>query len=314
MKLSKEARIGLLVSIAILILFTGFYFLRGSNLFSSQAEYTAYFTNIQGLQASSPIQIRGLAVGRVASVELDGERVKVVLSINKDTKLPEGTIAKLASTDLLGSKVISLELGKSAVFVKEEGVLPTAVEGGIIDNLSTEISPLIRDIRGVVARLDTTVISINDILNEETQTKLNSSIASLEVTMNNFSALSQKLNNESSELQSIIRNANSVATNLASNNDRISNILKNAEITTNQLSRAPIESTVNDLQGAANQLQGVINKINTNQGTLGMIVNDKELYNNLSASLNTLNALMADLQAHPSRYINVTIFGKKRKD
>lgn len=314
MKLSKEARIGLLVSIAILILFTGFYFLRGSNLFSSQREYHGYFTNIQGLQVSAPVQIRGLGVGRVAAVQLEGDKVKVTFSIDKDTKIPQGTIAKLASADLLGSKVIALDLGKSATMMEEDGIMQTSIEGGIIDNLSTEISPLIKDIRGVISRLDTTVISINGILNEETQTKLNSSIASLEVTMSNFSSLSQKLNNESAELQSIIRNANSISSNLAANNDRIGNILKNAETTTNQLSRAPIEATVNDLQATANQLQGVINKINTNQGSLGMLVNDKELYNNLSTSLNSLNALMADLKAHPSRYINVTIFGKKRKD
>jgi phospholipid/cholesterol/gamma-HCH transport system substrate-binding protein len=314
MKLSKEARIGLLVSIAILILFTGFYFLRGSNLFSSKNDYNCYFASVQGLQPSAPVQIRGLGVGRVSSITLEGEKVKVVISVSKDTKIPEGTIAKLASADLLGSKVISLELGKSASFVKADGTLQTSIEGGIIDNLSTEISPLIKDIRGVIARLDTTVISINGILNEETQTKLNSSIASLEVTMSNFSSLSQKLNNESAELQSIIHNANSISSNLAANNDRIGNILKNAEKTTDQLSRAPIEGTVNDLQAAANQLQGVINKINTNQGSLGMLVNDKELYNNLSSSLNSLNKLMADLKEHPSRYINVTIFGKKRKD
>jgi phospholipid/cholesterol/gamma-HCH transport system substrate-binding protein len=314
MTLSKEARIGLLVTMAILILIAGFYFLKGASLFSSEKTYHCYFNNIQGLQASAPVQIKGLGVGRVAGIKLENEKVKVTVTVKKDVQIPEGTIAKLASADLLGTKVISLELGKSAVIVKNEGVLPTDIEGGVIDALSTEISPLIKDIRLVVARLDTTVISINGVLNEETQTRLNSSIASLEVTMNNFSALSQKLNNESSELQSIIRNANSVSSNLASNNERISNILRNAETTTDQLSRAPIESTVNDLQAAANQLQGVINKINTNQGSLGMLVNDKDLYQNLNSSLNTLNKLMADLQAHPSRYINVTIFGKKRKD
>ena len=314
MTFSKEARIGLLVAMAILILITGFYFLRGSNLFSRENTYFCYFNNIQGLQASAPVQIKGFGVGRVGAIKLDGKKVKVTISVSKKQSIPEGTVAKLASADLLGSKVISLELGTSAVAVKNEGILPTTVEGGIIDNLSTEISPLIKDIRLVISRLDTTVISINGILNEETQTRLNSSIASLETTMNNFSQLSQRLNNESAQMQSIISNANSITANLADNNSRISNILRHAETTTDQLSRAPIEGTVKDLQTAANQLQGVIQKINSNQGSLGMLVNDKELYINLTNSLNTMNKLMADLQAHPSRYINVTIFGKKRKD
>src|SRR5690606_33984124 len=114
MKFKKEVRIGLLVLMAFLVFFAGFYFLRGANLFSSQLRYLAYYESVDGLSLSAPVQVRGLAVGRVASIELDGEardRVKLVLEVDRDLKLNSGTVAVLNSGDLLGSKFIELEWG-----------------------------------------------------------------------------------------------------------------------------------------------------------------------------------------------------------
>src|SRR5690606_38204315 len=132
-------------------------------------------------------------------------------------------------------------------------------------------------------------------LNESTATSLANTVNSLDVTMKNFSELSVKLNNESEQLAAVIRNANSITTNIADNNQSISNIIKNAEQTTNNLSAAPIQETVKELQSAAQQLDGILRKINNNEGSLGMIVNDKQLYGNLNETMKTLNDLMADM-------------------
>ncbi len=314
MKMSKEARIGILVAAAILIFFAGFYFLKGANVFSAEKEYICHFANVQGLQASAAVQVKGMAVGTVSEIKLNDSTVRVVLSVSKKIRVPEGTVAKLISADLLGTKVISLELGTGQNEVKDEGELATAVEGGILDNLSVELSPLIKDVRIAVGKLDTALLSINVILNDSTKQRLNNTIASLDVTMKNFKDFSNSLNSKSGELSSVIDNANSITGNLAKNNENINHILDNAKATTDQLAKAPVEQTVKDLQSAANELRLVMGKINNNEGSLGMVVNDKQLYNNLTETLKTLNGLVADLQAHPSRYINLTIFGKKRKD
>jgi phospholipid/cholesterol/gamma-HCH transport system substrate-binding protein len=149
-------------------------------------------------------------------------------------------------------------------------------------------------------------------LNPVTRQRLSNSVASLDITMRNFSQLSDKLNRESAALASIIRNTNSFTGNLANNNQQINQIIRNADATIDQLSKAPINQTVQDLNQTIAQLQGVVNKVNDNHGSLGMLVNDKQLYTNLTESLKTLNLLLADVNAHPSRYINVTIFGKKK--
>lgn len=314
MRLSKEARIGLLVSISVLILFAGFYFLKGSNVFSGEKEYYCFYENVQGLQTSSNVQIRGLNVGRVSRTELiDGKGVRVVVAISKKIELPKGTMATLASADLLGTKLIRLDMGTGPGILEAGDSLHTAIEGSLIDNLSGQVSPLLKDVRTVIATLDTVLLGVNNIVNAQNQQAIASSIASLSTTTGNFAKLSATLNNSSAEISSIIHNANSVTANLAQNNDNIKHILSNLSNTTDQLNKAPIAQTFNDLQAITNQLQGVVNKVNSGQGSLGMLVTDKNLYNNLTNSLNSLNLLMADLKEHPSRYVNISVFGKKNK-
>ena len=314
MKLSKEAKIGTLVLFAIVIFFAGFYFLKGSNVFSSEYQYYADYNSVQGLTASAAVQIKGVNVGKVTDIELkDDGKVRVTLSIAKATRIPSGSIAELISLDLLGTKAVRLNLGSSPQMAKNKEVLPASVETGIIDNISSEISPLVKDVRAVVATLDSVLLGIHGILNDETRENLHSSVASLDVTMKNFADLSKKLNAESDQLASVIRNANSITTNIKDNNEHISNVIKNAETTTDHLAKAPIEQTVKDLQAMASQLNGIAEKINRGEGSLGMAVNDKQLYSEINNTLAGLKSLMADIEAHPSRYINVTIFGRKQK-
>src|SRR5690606_39282463 len=188
MKFSKEARIGLLVAISVLVLFAGFWFLKGSNLFSGENEYLAYYEGVQGLQPSAPVQIKGVNVGKVNTIRLDNNRVEVVLTIPKKVQLPQGTVARMISLDLLGTKAIQLELGESSGFIAGGETITTDVEAGIIDNISHEISPLISDVRNVVQVLDSVLVGVDNMLNEDTRKNLNSSIASLNITMQHFAA------------------------------------------------------------------------------------------------------------------------------
>lgn len=315
MRFSKEAKIGLLVTIALLVFFVGFYFLKGANVFSGENHFYVYYDNVQGLQTSSGVQVKGLGVGRVSAIELnDSENVRVVIAVDNSIDIPVGTTAELASSDLLGTKIIRLKLGMGTQMAEDGSTLPGTIEGGVIDNISLELSPLITDLRHVITTLDTVLIGVSGVLNESTANSLANTVNSLDVTMKNFSELSETLNKESEQLASVIRNANSISSNLADNNERISNIIKNAETTTNNLSAAPIQETMSELRSAAEQIDGIMKKINSNQGTLGMMVNDKQLYQNLTETMNTLDQLLADINAHPWRYINVTVFGKKKNN
>jgi phospholipid/cholesterol/gamma-HCH transport system substrate-binding protein len=315
--MSKEARIGLLVAISILVFFAGFYFLKGSNVFSREYKYHAYYDNVQGLQPSAAVQIQGLQVGKVSDIILNraqlGSPIDVVITISKKTRLPRGTVAKLTSLDLLGNKGITLDLGTSSEHVENGEKLPSTVEGGLVDKISVEVTPLLQDVRKVVNSIDSVLLSVNDIFNAQARTDLQMSIASLHSTMDNFNVVSNKLNGQSNALAHVIQNADKITTNLANNNANIDQTLKNLRTTTDNLSQAPLKEAIRNVDETAANLKSILRKINENEGSLGMLVNDKALYTNFNKTLDELSKLSADLKSHPSRYINLTIFGRKAK-
>lgn len=309
MSISKEVRTGLLVTISLVILFAGFYFLKGVDIFSQDYTYYCNYANVDGLQASSSVEIRGLAVGHVTEIQLDEDRgVKVTIVVNKKIQLPQGTVATLVSDGLLGGKVIRLDLGAGKSLAEPRSTLATKDEGGPIDELTNQVSPLVKTLKHTVSSLDTVIAGVTAILGEDNRNGIRATIVSINKTADNLSVLSNTLNSEAGEITSIIHNANSFSGALAKNNDTISQILTNFRQTSDQLAHAPIQKTFNQLENASTQFGSIVNKINSGEGSLGQMVTNKDLYNNL-------NNLLSDLKSHPSRYINVTIFGgKKKKD
>jgi len=314
MKFSKEARTGLMVAASVLILFAGFYFLKGSNIFSSEYEYYAYYDNVGGLQPSAAVQLKGLQVGKVSEIKLNGkEKVRVTIAINKKTRLPTGTLANLTSLDLLGTKGITLDLGNGSEMLEDESNLPSAVEGGMLDKISVEVTPLLQDVRVVVNHVDSVLLAVNQIFSQQTRDDLQKSVAALHVSMDHFSNVSGALDRQSGTIEKVIGNANKITTNLANNNDNIDKTLSNLRTTTDNLSKAKIQETVAKLDKMADELGQVSKKLNEGQGTLGMAINDKQMYNEINTTLKSLSDLAADLKSHPTRYINLTVFGRKAK-
>lgn len=309
MSISKEVRTGLLVTISLVILFAGFYFLKGSDIFSQDYVYYCNYAKVDGLQNAAAVEIRGLAVGRVTAIELDEERgVKVTIVVSKKIAIPQGTVATLVQDGLLGGKVIRLDLGKGPSNAESKSTLVSAEEPGMVDDISNQVKPLITSLRATVNSLDTIVASVNIVLGENNRKGIQGAIASINKTADNIAELSSTLNAEAGEIKSIVHNANTFSATLAKNNDTISRIMANFSKTSDQLAQAPIKKTFDQLETASTQFSGIVNKINNGEGSLGQMVTNKDLYNNL-------NNLLSDLKSHPSRYINLTVFGgKKRKD
>ncbi len=315
MKISKEVKTGSLVASAIVVFFAGFYFLKGSDVFSNDKEYYCYFQSVDGLQKSTFIQIKGLNVGQVTDMELAGDKgVKVTLSVANKTQIPTGTIATLAQSDLLGSKIIRLDLGEGPGTEQKGAVLQARKDGGAIDKISGELTPRLEELKITIIAFNNALNNINSIVGPDNQAAITSAIQSLKATSENVARLSEALSKESGQITGIIRNTNSITGNLAKSNDSIQRIIANTSKITGQLANAPIQKTITDLQKTTAQLQGIMDKVNNNQGSLGMLVNDKELYNNMNKSLKSMTDLTNDLKARPSRYINVSVFGGKKKE
>ena len=312
MKISKELRVGTLVGVSILVFFAGFYFLKGSNIFSSANSYHAYYDEVGGLQPSAPVQIRGLQVGKVSDIQLDGKRVKVTLEMNEKYEVREGAVAKLVSGDLLGGKIIRLDPG-AGTELKDGTAIRGEVEGGVIDQVSTEITPVLRTIQGVVKRVDTALQSLQGVVNDENQRHLAHAIASLDATAANFSQLSGAVNAQRGTLTKIIVDAQSVTNNLKNNNARLEHIFANLEGFSGQLNKAQVQKTIDDLQLTVANLKTTLDRVNAGEGSLGALLNDKSLYYRLDTTLSSFSLLAEDLKTHPSRYINLTVFGRRPK-
>ncbi|GAA4449619.1 MlaD family protein [Rurimicrobium arvi] len=315
MALSKEAKTGLMVAISIAVIAVGTYYLKGFNLFSSEKKYYCYFDNVEGLAESSTVQVKGKVVGNVTRIILQGnDKVKVEIGVSKKVQLPQGTVAAIFSPDLMSAKSLKLELGNSSTILNAEAEIPTKIIPGPIDKITGQLDPIMTNAGQVILRLDSVMLAIQTVLDAETQQNLHQSMASLETTMRNFASLSASLNRESAQLAGVIRNANSITANIARNSDNIDGIMTNLRSTTDKLSKAELDQMVNKLEQTLNETQILMGKINRGEGSLGMMANDKQLYNNLSSSLTSLDKLLDDLKKHPSRYINIRLFGRAPKD
>lgn len=316
-RIPKEIIIALLGIIALVMFVFGYNYLKGSALFSSTTKITAEYDNVQGLLASNYVQIQGMNVGSVKSIEFSKTnpgRITVTMEVREDLKIPTDSKAKIVSLDLLGTKAISITPGSSSTFLKSNQSIAGELELGTIESLGASAGPAIDNIKTTISSLDQTVHSINNILDAGTQQELKSSISGLNSTMKNFTQLSTELNNQRQKISSLLNNLNEFADNLNKNNGTINKVLTNAETTTQKLSKLDLESTLSELKTTLDGMQSTLDKVNNGKGSLALLMNDDKLYKNLKNTLSTANNLLYDINARPSRYINVNLIGRKQKN
>lgn len=310
--MSKEIRIGLLVTVALVVFFVGFQYLRGKGFLAGEKIYYTRFESVQGLQPSSLVAIRGLTVGRVRGISLEEDgSIRVGMSVKDGYPVTRGTVATLYSVDLMGAKGIRLDLGESREPLESGAELPSANEPGKIDGLSEELKPILRNVQQITLRLDTLLAGVNTVFGQDTRLRINHAVASLDATMVQFESVSRTLQSKSGALGRTIDNAEQTTAMLAGNRARIDTTLSNLSRMSGQLRDAPIGATVAELQSTAVNLNRLLRRIDAGEGSLGKLATDTALYNNLSQTSAEFARLAEDLRKHPSRYINVNIFGRR---
>jgi len=314
MKIKNETKVGILAAFAIALLIIGYNFLKGNSLFSSETVLYAKYTHVDGLTVSKPVLINGYQIGRVAALELQPDAtIQATLKINGKYEIPKNTIARLEGTDLLGSKAIILTLGNDKNFAQDGDYLQTNVEKGLMETFQ----PVQKKAELIITKMDSILSSINTILNPNLQKNIDRSFSSIAGTLTSLESTSKKVDalvgSESSKLSAILSNVEAITANFKNNGARIDAVMKNLNTMTDKVAAVNFEETVNKANKAMSDLQGMISDLKSGKGTLGALLNDRQMYDNLTNASKNLDALMIDLKANPKRYVHFSVFGGGNK-
>ena len=314
MKIRREAKLALTALAAVFILIWGINFLKGSSLFESKSTFYGMYDSVEGLKVSSGVIYRGYQVGQVISIQFTGERfdrVLVKFSVDKGLELPSNTLAMIQSADLMGSKVVALVPGDSHVFAVSGDTLRSQVERGLMEQVSQQMLPLKQKAERLLGSLDSVLLIVQGLFNEETKKNLSNSFGSIDRTLRNLEGASGNLDTliqgESARISSILQDVNSITGNLRNNNEEISNILGNVSAISDSLRQASLHQTLMSLDYILATTDSIMNKINRGEGTIGALLNDNDLYYNLNQVSENLNRLLVEFRYNPKRFINLSL-------
>jgi len=317
-KRKKEITIGLVVVVAIGLLVVGLNYLKGVNIFSQPTVYYGVYERINGLEESNPIMINGYKIGQVREIKIlnDGSgRLLVTMMLSKDISIPKDTKALLKSADILGSMQIHFILGESAVMAQSGDTLTPDVEGDLVEEVNAQLKPIKMKAESLISSVDSVIRVIELILNAESQQNLiesfkgiNNAIASLERTSFRVDTLVAE---QRYRIGSIFANIDDITTTLNENSAELDNIIKNFSQISDTLAKADIATTVVNANAALAEVQEITAKINRGEGSLGMLINNPDLYNKLESASNNLDLLVEDLRVNPNRYVQFSVFGRK---
>lgn len=313
MKITNETKVGALAAVAIAVLIVGYSYLKGNDVFSRENEFYAKYDRVDGLTASKPVLVNGYQIGRVSQLTLlPNGQILVQFKIRPEYSIPKNTIAKLESTDLLGGKAIVFQLGTMSDYAVNGDTLNANVQ----KDLMQQVEPVQKKAEQIIARMDSILSSVNSTLNPEFQKNFDRSFASIARTLETFEKTSKTVDGivsgQSAKISGIMSNLESITTNFKNNNEKITVVMNNLEKVSDDVAKANFAKTIVEANKAVADLQSIVSKINTGTGTLGQLINDEKMYNNLNNAAENLDKLMIDLKANPKRYVSFSIFGGKK--
>ncbi|MBU6205801.1 MAG: MCE family protein [Bacteroidetes bacterium] len=319
MKISNETKIGALTTLAVVLLIIGYNFLQGRDFFTSSNIFYAKYKFVDGLALSNPIKLRGMNVGRVTEMSLDKDKETVIVkfTVRKDIEIPKGTVAKIISADLLGSKAIDLNFSQNAELHENTDTLLSVVQESLTSSVRAEMLPVKQKAENLLSSIDSVMTIVRSVLNPDTRKSLISSVNNIQSTLEKLDQSTGQLNNlidnNVGRLDRIFQNVESITLNLKNNEKTISTILANASSFSDSLQQSHIKEVINDAAINLAQVKLLLEKIHSGQGTLGMLINDEQLYRNLEKSSKNLDLLIEDIKLHPKRYVEFSILGGGKK-
>tara|TARA_R110002051_G_scaffold303610_1_gene372583 strand:- start:39820 stop:40788 length:969 start_codon:yes stop_codon:yes gene_type:complete len=307
LKLSRELKTGIIVIGGILLFIMGFSFLKSSPIFDNSKTFYAIYPNVGGLQSGTSVSINGFNVGKVINIKFLDEQgnLLVTFNVSNEFEFSKNSTVELYDTGIIGGKGLQIKPVFDATGIAQSGdTLLTQTRPGITDLAQQKLTPLVRKFESAISGADSVLVNVNSVLDEKTKIELKEVIVGL-------NALITSLNGSASSLNTILKD----------NDEKLDNSFKNFEILTanfaklsDSLNSAGLGRTLASLESTMASLDKVTQKIESGDGTLGLLMNDKEMYTNLTNASRELDLLLQDFRLNPKRYVNVSVFGKKQKD
>ncbi len=296
MKITREIKTASLVIAAIALFIFGFNFLKGKDIFSKT---TTFYTNFDynALTSASPVTVKGNKVGRIESIKYDFEtgKTRVAFTVNEDFKFSKNSTVRLYEMGLMGGNALAIIDPKDGQLAKDGDVLKSEVETGLVSSLSKNFSGLSTNLDGTLKSADSLMINLNSLVTDKSDKGLKAAIAELNATMKSFKNLSYSLNAFINKDESKL---NQTLTNLNRSLDNFSKI-------SGDLAKSDLNKTVSNLDETLISLTTILKKLDNKNGTVGKLLNDDKLYNNLEGATKELEALLKDIKLHPKRYFRI---------
>lgn len=305
MKLSREIKAAILVIASILLFIWGYSFLKGRDLFTNYKNLYVEYENIEGLTASSPVTINGLVVGKVSAVAINNEtgKIKVEMQINSDFPIKKTSIAEIYAPSPIGGKQIAIIPAKDGQDAVDGDFLVSSSKLGLTDELAKQIEPLKDKITKLLDNANVMLENVNQVLDAKSKENLRSSLANLNEILVEFKGASKEVNEM-----------------LAQNKSKISGTMTNVEKASanfskvsDSLAKANIGQTVKNLEKTLANVDKMMGDLQAGKGTMGKLLKDDAMYSNFTKTSKELELLLQDLRLNPTRYVNVSLFGKKNK-
>ncbi|MCX7728316.1 MAG: MlaD family protein [Bacteroidia bacterium] len=312
--LKKEYLIALVVVFSIACLYWGIQFLKGVEMFSKKTVLYATYPRLDNLVEDNPVLVNGYRVGTISKISLIRRygkyEVLVKMLITEKIEVPKNSVARVISTDLLGSKAIEITYGNSRELAVENDTLLSETEQGLKEAVDKRIAPLQAKVENLIGSIDSVATIVTYVLNKSSRQNIITALENVKKAIISLSHTAEKLEQESDKISIILNNLSKITSTL---DKTLPKITANLSQLSDSLANAPIKNTIKDLNKTLAETKTLIGNINEGKGTLGKLAKNDSVYNNLNKTLANLEKLLADLKEHPKRYVHFSLFGKKEK-
>ncbi|WP_297089437.1 MlaD family protein [uncultured Draconibacterium sp.] len=315
MKNSKYTKLGILIVFSLAILIWGLSYLKGNDIFKRNDYYHVYYNRVDGLVKSNKITLNGYQIGQVTDVQFapdNSGRLIVSFSVNSSFKIPVNSTARIVSSDIMGTRSIEIIYSKDKEFYQSNDTIKGSIEAGLKDQVSMQVLPLKTKAEELLSTVDSAITVLTVIFNEDARKNLTTSFAKINQTVENIEATTSDLQeimaSEKENVKNIVSNIEELTATFKNNAAAFEATIQNLNSFTDTLATISVAPVLNNLATASEEMLGILEKLNSDDNSAGLLLNDDELYQSINTMSENLGFLIGDIQQNPKRYLQVSAF------